>query len=376
MKRVLLLLALLASCSPERDTCADVAKRLKTCGVDVSADLVCADRAATDAIAKQLDERGCDGIASDESGKIDPRICDLGGFQCPDPPTPAPSGAAPVHPIVFVGGIDATPIFDWNPHVIATLRAHGIDAQHAKLSAWASTEERAADLWSAIESLEGPVNLVCYAVGGIDCRFLASPRGLFADDKTTYARVKAKIASVTTIATPHKGTRVADAALSALQSGVANDILAALAGPSPLPPSDGALAKTLEALTVGAMADFDDRVPDSQGIVYQSYAGVSHVLGKGTDSRAEAACGTYFHHAGTRDRMNDLLLVTAPFAGAPSDGMISVESAKHGDFRGCIPADHYDVIGQIGHVARDPSTGFSDVSFYELIAADLAERGL
>lgn len=375
MKRAIVVaLALLASCSSDRDTCADVAKRLKSCGVDVSSDLVCADRAATDAIAARLDERGCDGIATDESGKLDPRVCDLGGFACPDPPTPTPSGAAPKHSIVFVSGIDATPIFDWNPHVIATLRAHGIDARHAKLSAWASTGDRAADLWAAIEALDGPVNLVCYAVGGIDCRFLASPRGLFADDRATYARVKAKIASITTVATPHRGTRVADAALAALESGAANDILSAFAGS--VPPSDGVLAKTLDALTVESMADFDDRVPDADGIVYQSYAGVSHVLGKGTDAKAESVCGTYFHHPGTRDRMNDLLLVTAPFAGAPSDGMVSVASAQHGEFKGCIPADHYDVIGQIGHVARDPSTGFSDVSFYERVASDLAERGL
>jgi triacylglycerol lipase len=56
--------------------------------------------------------------------------------------------------------------------------------------------------------------------------------------------------------------------------------------------------------------------------------------------------------------------------------MVSVESAKWGSFRGCIPADHYDVIGQIGHFTRDVRTGFDPIDFYRWVASDLAEQGL
>ncbi len=381
MKRVLFFLALLplACAAPDRDPCADVASSLAKCGVPVSQDLACADPNATQAIAQRLDAAGCAGLDADGTGTLDPRVCDLGGFSCPPPPTPDPSGAAPKNLLVFVSGIDASPTFDWNARILATLRGHGIDARHASLSPWASKEDRAADLWSAVAAAGARVNLVCYAVGGVDCRFLASPRGLFADDPGAYARVHDAIASVTTIATPHLGTRVADEALSALESGTASEILAAIAGTTAAPDT-AALAKTLDALTVESMADFDARVPDADGIYYQSFAGVSRVLGKSTNAaekKAEDACGaTFFRHAGTNDAMNELLWATAPFAGAPSDGMIEVASAKHGVFRGCIPADHYDVIGQIGHVTRDANTGFDDVRFYEWLAGDLAARGL
>ena len=85
--------------------------------------------------------------------------------------------------------------------------------------------------------------------------------------------------------------------------------------------------------------------------------------------------------------MNELLWVTAPFGStsrddkgaivlSPSDGMVSVESAKWGEFRGCLPADHYDVIGQIGHTTRDGRTGFDAPLFYRYVASSLAEKGL
>ncbi|MCA8981013.1 MAG: hypothetical protein KDC14_13380, partial [Planctomycetes bacterium] len=90
---------------------------------------------------------------------------------------------------------------------------------------------------------------------------------------------------------------------------------------------------------------------------------------------------------GGEDVLSDLLWVTAPFAAelpgpggtkrrGASDGMIAVESAKWGDFRGCVPADHYDVIGQIGDRGPDPISGFDAANFYVNIAADLERKGL
>ena len=55
--------------------------------------------------------------------------------------------------------------------------------------------------------------------------------------------------------------------------------------------------------------------------------------------------------------------------------MVSVDSAKWGNFRGCIPADHYDVIGQMARISADPVTGFDAPRFYEWVISDLAERG-
>jgi triacylglycerol lipase len=53
----------------------------------------------------------------------------------------------------------------------------------------------------------------------------------------------------------------------------------------------------------------------------------------------------------------------------------TVESAKWGKFRGCIPADHLDQVGQINDRRPDRHTGFDFVRFYRNIAFDLAARG-
>ena len=160
-------------------------------------------------------------------------------------------------------------------------------------------------------------------------------------------------------------------------------------------PTDGALAKTLDGLTLDMELLFNRRTADASGVFYQSWAGVSHVLGKSSPASEKSirdhciamdGAPLHFWHENTRDTMNEALWVTAPFAStslddnghvveSPSDGMVSVESAKWGLFRGCIPADHYDVIGQIGHLTRDGQTGFDAIDFYRFVASDLAARG-
>jgi len=59
----------------------------------------------------------------------------------------------------------------------------------------------------------------------------------------------------------------------------------------------------------------------------------------------------------------------------PNDGMATVESAKWGNFRGCIPADHLDEVGQVGHHGKLRWTGFDHLRFYRNVAFDLAAQG-
>lgn len=58
----------------------------------------------------------------------------------------------------------------------------------------------------------------------------------------------------------------------------------------------------------------------------------------------------------------------------PNDGMVRVESAKWGRFRGCIPADHLD---EVGHKKNGPDarTGFDHVRFYRNVAFELSDLG-
>ena len=399
-----------AACSSPADECAELRADLKKCGLSATS-LACdrVDQSALEAMVSRFAESGCDaarqadGRVADDA--VDPRLCKAAGWACPPPPTPPPGSARPANPLVFVSGIDESAVFDWNPRIVLALnRAFGEGtAYHVKVIGWSTTPERAADLWASLDALRtqtggARLNLVCYAVGGLDCRYVASPQGLFAGDAKSHARVLEAVASVTTIATPHRGTRVADAALAALESGTAQDILGALAGSSEasLLPSGGSLQRTLEGLTMDASLPFNAKIADADGVVYQSFAGVSHILAKSSGS-SEASIRKHcagpegdvrlFRTDGDNDAMNEALWVTAPWSStsrsddgavlaSPSDGMVSVASAKWGTFRGCIPADHYDVIGQIGHTARDGQSGFDAPLFYRWVASDLASQGL
>jgi triacylglycerol lipase len=405
MKWALLATAACAfSCLPNRNVCTSLRDELKRCGFPIT-ELECSrlDRSALEDVLQRVEEHGCEGASRGEDRAVDPRLCLLGNWSCPASPTPEPAAQVAKHPLVFVSGIDSTAIFDWNPDVLDHLARQGHNVHHVRVMPWATTAERADDLWQSLLSLRrflggAKVNLVCYAVGGLDCRYLVSPTGLFRNNANAHREVMQLVASVTTIATPHRGTRVAEAGIQTLHSSTVADALEMLFGseaPATIP-DDAAVLRTLDGLTLDALSAFNRQVMDAPGVYYQSWAGVSHVLARSSESTElsirthctdEKSQLLFFRHQDTRDAMNEALWATAPFSNttrnddgrvvnSPSDGMISVASAKWGVFRGCLPADHYDVIGQIGHTTRDPLTGFDAAEFYAFVASDLAGKGL
>lgn len=394
--------ALLPACQADDDVCVAAVSMSDSCGMPLSKDQ-CKKLASRDAQTLQasLEAMRC----SDGDSTVVPsaETCKLAGWPCPAAIGPTPVKHAPKGAVVFVSGIDGHAELDWNPAVLSlvadTTGAHVI---HATLPSWASMEERASALWTILlahgAGKNGSrVNLVCYAVGGLDCRALVSPKGIFQDDAATLAEAQASVASITTISTPHRGTRVADAAVLALQTGTQSDLVKAVTGVQiPESIASGALLESLQALTLDGASRTSARLTDAPGVYYQSFAGVSHPMGDAEIPAAADvlhACGdaddarkTGFS-AALLDHMQPALIVAAPFGGAsmdadgkvsvsPTDGMVSVESAKWGHFRGCIPSDHYHVIGQLRRSARDVYTGFDASRFYAWLANDLAGRGL
>lgn len=371
--------------------CEALAARLEQC--DLSPSQLRCDRLSPESearLASLLDSSNCEKLR-DSNGMVDARACEAFGWDCPSALGTEPERRATQYPIVFVGGIDGRDAFDWNEALLEKVRTTtGARVLHARLPGWASTQERANALFRTLLGVDAEkVNLICYAVGGMDCRYMVSPAGLFASDDPMAGEAAGRVASITTVATPHRGTEVATAALSLATDEVAGDILRTLTG------SSDVLDETLRALTPEEMRAFNERVGDAEGVFYQSYAGVSHVLGQAlipTSDEIDRACvgadnePLFDRHDDTYDAMSEPLWVTAPFAvraeseggqdiGGPSDGMVSVESAKWGAFRGCIPADHYDVIGQFGDEGPDPRTGFDSGRFYSDVVNDLARRG-
>ena len=241
-----------------------------------------------------------------------------------------------------------------------------------------------------------PVNLICYAVGGVDCRFLTSPHGLYQNDPEAFERMIAKVASVTMIATPHLGTNLADALLT-----VPDTTWNALAIRGVIPGDAASNAQrevqvrqALEGMTLAEGTALDDILDHDDRIYAQSWAAISTAptdayvfAASEIDRWCIASDGTdgFVHHAGTSDVLSTVLTPVSAFAEVveyagrrlvvPADGLVAVASARWQNFRGCVPADHYDVIGQMNDFGADPRTGFDAQRFYSMVLTDLAERG-
>jgi len=203
-------------------------------------------------------------------------------------------------------------------------------------------EQRGEELRSQIIAAfnEGKLNptekthIIGHSMGGLDSRYLLSP----ANKKTTENDVAARITSLTTIASPHRGSPIADllALEPAEEMGVLNQLQGIIKHLSVLEEGvEGILhhfgisLKGLEDLTTESMQKFNQRYPDHPGIRYFSVAGAGR---PGTVPTA---------------------LVLLPFykyiqshTGQPSDGLVHVLSAQWGDFDpNTWPCDHADEIG-------------------------------
>jgi triacylglycerol esterase/lipase EstA (alpha/beta hydrolase family) len=206
-------------------------------------------------------------------------------------------------------------------------------------------EQRAAQLWTQIDKLNKKVHIIGHSMGGLDSRFLLSPNGLNKSE-----RVK----SLTTLFSPHWGSPVADFIIDQSKQFVDIGIDQIV---ERVPSVNRALNKVMKSLrqkgevsryllelfnfstkgmtnlTTHYMREFNDNVPNAPGTKYLSYAGVT---------------GPH-----EKDYLPPVLYVTWAIvylhkdqkAGGRNDGLVSVGSAKWGEFKGEEPADHFKVVG-------------------------------
>jgi hypothetical protein len=126
--------------------------------------------------------------------------------------------------------------------------------------------------------------------------------------------------------------------------------------------SDADVVAALTALSTKGAEDFNAKNPDAKGVYYQSYAGVASPTGK-KDGKQVGRIG------------GDATLETsAAVTKGDNDGVVTVDSAKWGNFRGTVPADHQQLVH--GESAADEKrTGFDVGDFYKGIGEDLSKRG-
>ncbi len=295
---------------------------------------------------------------------------------------PVPKGKATKFPIVLGHGFDASPTNRWGWYKLAdALRADGHKVHVAQVPPYDSVEVRAAALAKHIDqalSTHGAtkVHLISHSMGGLDARFVVGKLG-YGD----------RVASVSTISTPHRGSPVADLALKFLPGDgnkSASDMVNHLASCWGLSFSavagDSHVRAAMQAISTSGASSFNSTVGNDSRVVYQSWAGISSVAGI-KNPKDVTACGAALGEFKRADFMDATLVagasvVAGGFALTPNDGMVTVDSARWGKFRGCIPADHLNEVGQPKMDARDKWTGFDHLRFYRNLAFELAAAGM
>ena len=295
---------------------------------------------------------------------------------------PAPRKGAP-YPVVLVHGFSG--FHDLGPleyffGVVDDLRERGIEAFAPAQPPYQSTEVRAQVLADHLDQILASTqreraHLVCHSQGGLDCRHLVSRLG-YAD----------RVATIITVATPHRGTTLADLALQAPDGivNVAGEFLGWLIGfVEGDPPSDEAwdedetneaawapdMVAAATLMSSDGAARFNADNPDPPGFPIYSVAAVSSLLQGGELCEG----GLLFDIGDDVDSLDPLLLGPASIIAGDlfdprlNDGIVPTDSMPWGTFLGCIPADHFDQIGQIGDVGAGLISGFDHKEFYRTL---------
>jgi triacylglycerol lipase len=256
---------------------------------------------------------------------------------------PTRSRRVPRHPLVFCHGMLAMTLLrmqmprdaNYFCNLRPFLHERGIESLFPNVEPTGGVAERAEQLRDQLRRwTDEPVNLIAHSMGGLDARFLISRLG-FAD----------RVCSLTTIATPHRGSGLADWFCD---------------NPHPGLP----LLLTLKAIGVNVNGfadcrparcrDFNARTPDAPRVRYFSY----------TAAVAPPRITPMLRRAWN---------ILTPLEG-PNDGIVSVDSARWGEEVGTLGVDHFAQTPD-GMFIR-PDENFDVLGFYSRLVEDLARRGL
>lgn len=265
-------------------------------------------------------------------------------------PFPQPQIIRMRHPIVLMHGFGYLASIGRKGHMhrfALLLRQYGLSAFAPNVAPYDTIEGRC-DQWldrlEHILEITGAekLHLIAHSMGGLDARHLISRCGL-----------APHVASLTTIATPHRGFYLREALpapVNALRRQMAP--LADWIGRNALPDSDSHFLAALDQMRPEYMEEkFNPATPDADSVAYFSWAGKA---GRGTDIPINPFLRYVNQGIYEREGVND--------------GYISVRSARWGTFMGTLEADHAAQIA-VGRL----SSPFDADSFYIYVARQLQE---
>ncbi len=217
------------------------------------------------------------------------------------------------------------------------------------------------------------VILIGHSQGGLDARAVAHLRPDL-------------VAAVMTVATPHLGSGVADIALGLtedpLASKVIDDLVKVLAGPLFDEVGDEtSISKALHEFTQPGIAAFNETYTDSPEVFYASIGGRTDYSLGGQACASDVDLPWMTAMAAEKDPCDPLFFIFEGILDGkfgeniPNDGLVTAESARWGEFWGCVPADHMDEVGQL--VGDNPGLGnsFDHEEMFSEIVKELRKRG-
>jgi triacylglycerol lipase len=204
------------------------------------------------------------------------------------------------------------PVIDYFPGVREQLEATGNRVYSARVSPTAGIASRAADLKQFIEESvpAGPVHIIGHSLGGLDARYMVSRLGM-----------ERQVLSLTTIATPHRGSSFADWGIRRFAR-LLVPVLRAIGLPY----------QAFYDLMTDSCRRFNEDVPNVPEVRYYSVAGRCESPWVGPEWR-------FPWHVVSR-------------AEGPNDGVVSVTSAAWGESTDVWAGDHLNLVNWPNRRAR------------------------
>lgn len=257
------------------------------------------------------------------------------------------------YPILMVHGLgfrDRKYLNYWG-RIPGTLESRGATVFYGNQDSWGTIEENARcireSLLKALEETGAEkVNIIAHSKGGLDSRYLISSMNM-----------GEKVASLTTVSTPHHGSKTMDMLyrfpkwLFKVAGWFVDLYFRILGDKSPN------FAHASEQITTEACERFNADNPDFEGVYYQSY---------GVAMKRPAS-----------DFIMTIPSFVVGLVEGENDGVVAVSSASWGEFKGIVRPSgnrgisHPDIVDIRRHNVGD----FDPREFYSGIVEDLKNRG-
>ncbi|NLD46723.1 MAG: triacylglycerol lipase [Clostridiaceae bacterium] len=257
------------------------------------------------------------------------------------------------YPILMLHGMGFRDFkyFNYWGRIPRELKRHGATIYYGNHEAWATIEDNAEFLKQRIIEIidnEGceKVNIIAHSRGGLDARYMISILGM-----------SEHVASLTTISTPHHGSKIVDIVYK-LPEPLINLIGNSLnKNAKMMGDKRSDIFASSRQLSVSSCEEFNKMVINSEKVYYQSFAAVMNNI------------------------FSDYIL-TIPnlllrFAEGKNDGLVSVESSKWGEFKGVLSTKHSRGIshGDVIDLRRNDYEGFDAREKYIEIVSELKKLG-